>query len=291
MKYQISINQKAIIDNGLNIKGTSLETWALLDFLLFFQNANNLKKIQVDGREFIWINYKYIMENSPLCNFYNQSIKKHLDLLLNLNLIELYKEKSNDIYFRFTHKIECLFIDKNFTDLGKNLPTPRENFTNPLGKNLPTIIINNQEYINNNNNNIKEKNIKKEKKSLKNQALDLFKENEKEIKDFFSFEDWFEWVEYKIKKENKLTILTFSKNIKQLISFGHNAKLSIERSISAGWSGLFEIKQTNKAKAINYDNMFENPNGSDDFWCELIENGEYPSCENRKNLEKNSKNT
>lgn len=289
MKYQISINQKAIIDNGLNVKGTSLETWALLDFLLFFQNANNLKKIQVDGREFLWINYKYIIENSPLCNFYNQSIKKHLELLLNLNLIELYKEKNNDMYFRFTHKIECIFIDKNFTDLDKNLPTTRENFTDPLGKNLPTIIINNQEYINNNN--IKEKNIKKEKNPLKNQALDLFKENENEIKDFFSFEDWLEWVEYKIKKENKLTILTFSKNIKQLISFGYNAKLSIERSISAGWSGLFEIKQTNKAKTINYDNMFQNPNGSDDFWGELIENGEYPSCENRKNLEKNSKNT
>ncbi|HED5364307.1 TPA: hypothetical protein R5B02_001608 [Campylobacter jejuni] len=146
-------------------------------------------------------------------------------------------------------------------------------------------IYNNNKY---NNNKI---NKNKEKKSLKNQALDLFEENKKEIKDFFSFEDWLEWVEYKIKKENKLTILTFSKNIKQLIRFGYNAKLSIERSISAGWSGLFEIKQTNKAKAINYDNMFENPNGSDDFWGELIENGEYPSCENRKNLEKNSKNT
>ena len=140
----------------------------------------------------------------------------------------------------------------------------------------------------------KEKNIKKEKKSskeiLRDEAINLFNSLENEIK-HFSLQDWLEWVEYKIKKENKLTILTFSKNIKQLISFGYNAKLSIERSISAGWSGLFEIKQTNKAKAINYDNMFENPNGSDDFWGELIENGEYPSCENRKNLEKNYKNT
>lgn len=156
--------------------------------------------------------------------------------------------------------------------------TIKNDTINPC-KNYSVLTIYNKNKDNNN-----KINKNKEKKSLKNQALDLFKKNENEIKDFFSFEDWFEWVEYKIKKENKLTILTFSKNIKQLISFGYNAKLSIERSISAGWSGLFEIKQTNKAKAINYDNMFENPKGSNDFWCELIENGEYPSCENRKNL-------
>ncbi|ALW15590.1 hypothetical protein RC26_02540 [Campylobacter jejuni] len=169
--------------------------------------------------------------------------------------------------------------------LNDSVNTCKNDSVNTCKNDSVLTIYNNNKY---NNNKI---NKNKEKKSLKNQALDLFKENEKDIKDFFSFEDWLEWVEYKIKKENKLTILTFSKNIKQLISFGYNAKLSIERSISAGWSGLFEIKQTNKAKAINYDNMFENPNGSDDFWGELIENGEYPSCENRKNLEKNSKNT
>ena len=137
-----------------------------------------------------------------------------------------------------------------------------------------------------NNNKI---NKNKEKNSLKNQALDLFNENENEIKDFFSFEDWFEWVEYKIKKENKLTILTFSKNIKQLISFGHNAKLSIERSISAGWSGLFEIKtqfNSSNSKSINYDNMFESSESTSEFWNELIENGEYPSSEVRENIKK-----
>ncbi|WP_299546218.1 hypothetical protein, partial [uncultured Helicobacter sp.] len=76
MKFSISINQKAIVDNGFNIKGSSLETWALLDFLLFFQNANNLKKINKDDKCYIWINYKYIINNSPLCHFYNASIKK-----------------------------------------------------------------------------------------------------------------------------------------------------------------------------------------------------------------------
>ncbi|HEH6263737.1 TPA: hypothetical protein SHR85_001656 [Campylobacter jejuni] len=189
-------------------------------------------------------------------------------------------------YYNINYEIVISILNESDNTLKNDTLNPCKNERVNTFKNYSVLTIYNKNKDNNN-----KINKNKEKNSLKNKALDLFNENEKEIKDFFSFEDWFEWVEYKIKKENKLTILTFSKNIKQLISFGYNAKLSIERSISAGWSGLFEIKQTNKAKAINYDNMFENPNGSDDFWGELIENGEYPSCENRKNLEKNSKNT
>ncbi|EDK9115209.1 hypothetical protein GHK77_09055 [Campylobacter jejuni] len=189
-------------------------------------------------------------------------------------------------YYNINYEMVISILNESDNTLKNYTINPCKNERVNTCKNDSVLTIYNKNKDNNN-----KINKNKEKISLKNQALDLFKKNENEIKDFFSFEDWFEWVEYKIKKENKLTILTFSKNIKQLISFGHNAKLSIERSISAGWSGLFEIKQTNKAKAINYDNMFENPNGSDDFWGELIENGEYPSCENRKNLEKKSKNT
>ena len=43
MKYNIQINQLAIIENGFNIKGTNLDTWALLDFLVFFNSAKNHK--------------------------------------------------------------------------------------------------------------------------------------------------------------------------------------------------------------------------------------------------------
>lgn len=184
-------------------------------------------------------------------------------------------------YYNINYEMVISILNESDNTLKNDTLNPCKNERVNTFKNDSVLTIYNKNKDNNN-----KINKNKEKNSLKNQALDLFNENENEIKDFFSFEDWFEWVEYKIKKENKLTILTFSKNIKQLISFGHNAKLSIERSISAGWSGLFEIKQTNKAKAINYDNMFENPNGSYDFWNELIENGEYPSSEVRENIKK-----
>ena len=45
MKFTININQLAIIENELNIKGTTLDTWALFDFLLFFNGAKNHKTL------------------------------------------------------------------------------------------------------------------------------------------------------------------------------------------------------------------------------------------------------
>lgn len=166
MKYSMQINQLAIIENGFNIKGTSLDTWALLDFLVFFNSAKNHKILNKNGIAYIWINYNYIQDSMPLCSLYKQAIKKHLELLQEIGLIELIKDDSNNVYFTFTELIECLFVSKkNSTHLSKNLPTPKKDFTQPLSKNLPsTININNKDSIKNDNLYIqKEKNTKKEK--------------------------------------------------------------------------------------------------------------------------------
>ena len=165
MKYNIQINQLAIMDNGFNIKGTNIETWALLDFVVFFNSAKNHKTLNKNGISYIWINYNYIQDSMPLCNLYKQAIKKHLDLLQEIGLIELIKDDSNNVYFTFTELMECLFVsEKNSTHLSKNLPTPKKDFTHPLGKILPsTININNQQEEKNNNLKEKEKNTKKEK--------------------------------------------------------------------------------------------------------------------------------
>ena len=101
MKYSIQINQLAIMENGFNIKGTNLDTWALLDFLVFFNSAKNHKTLMKNGINYVCINYTHIQNSLPLCNFYKQSVKKHLELLQQIGLIDLIKDNSNNVYYTF----------------------------------------------------------------------------------------------------------------------------------------------------------------------------------------------
>lgn len=86
----------------------------------------------------------------------------------------------------------------------------------------------------------KEKNIKKEKKSISEQALELYQLNQ-----YFSLDDWREWCEYKNARCKNLTLQTFKQNFIFLIGLGSSAKASISQSINNNWQGLFEVKQSN----------------------------------------------
>ena len=85
-----------------------------------------------------------------------------------------------------------------------------------------------------------EKNIKKVAKSIFDEALELYPQDEKLN---FSYDEWKEWVEYKKSRSKNLTILTFKKNLEQLKSFGNLAKEAIDNSISNNWVGLFKPQQ------------------------------------------------
>ena len=87
MKYTIKINQSAIIENHFNIKGTTLDTWALFDFLDLC--ATTHEKLEKDGEFWFWVNFHYLQYALPLCNFNEKKIKKHLDSLEKIGLIEL----------------------------------------------------------------------------------------------------------------------------------------------------------------------------------------------------------
>ena len=97
----------------------------------------------------------------------------------------------------------------------------------------------------------KEKNIKKEKKSIFDEALELYPQDEKLS---FSYDDWLEWVEYKKTRSKNLTILTFKKNLEQLKSFGNLAKDAIDNSISNNWVGLFKPQQNINQNQSNNTN-------------------------------------
>ena len=71
----------------------------------------------------------------------------------------------------------------------------------------------------------------------------------------YSYDDWKEWVEYKTSIGKNLTILTFKKNLKQLIDFGDLAKVAIDTSISNNWVGLFPPHQKITPNASNATNI------------------------------------
>ena len=117
----------------------------------------------------------------------------------------------------------------------------------------------NNNIINNNNkeknnkeiNNTNSKNIKKVAKSIFDEALELYPQDEKLS---FSYDEWQEWVEYKKARSKNLTILTFKKNLQQLKSFGNLAKEAIDNSISNNWVGLFKPQQTINQNQSNNTN-------------------------------------
>ena len=87
LKNTIHINQLAIVCRGYNIKGATLDTWALFDCL----GNLSLKDREQDaeGGGWFWVNSYYIKTMLPLCRFNKEKIKKHLDLLEEAGLIEL----------------------------------------------------------------------------------------------------------------------------------------------------------------------------------------------------------
>ena len=87
LKNHIHINQLAIVCRGYNIKGATLDTWALFDFLYNYSKAT--REQDAEGGGWFWVNSYYIKTMLPLCRFNKEKIKKHLDLLEKAGLIEL----------------------------------------------------------------------------------------------------------------------------------------------------------------------------------------------------------
>lgn len=62
MKYTIfGFSQSLMVEQGLNISDAGI-----LRFMVDFYHTGKMRKTTVDGREYIWINYRYVAENLPI---------------------------------------------------------------------------------------------------------------------------------------------------------------------------------------------------------------------------------
>lgn len=95
---------------------------------------------------------------------------------------------------------------------------------------------------------------KSSKEVLLDYASEIYKNELKNNNLAFSKEQWLEWVDYKLKRQYRLTKRTLELNLKQLCDFGADAYNAIQNSISCGYQGLFLNKSfKNQSKKIEYN--------------------------------------
>lgn len=97
-KWYLFVDQSYVVKSKLNIKGTSLNTWALLSYL----NEYYLND-EVDYNSHYLINKRRIIKDMAICRFNPKSLTKHLNLLKDLGLIDILVERKR-MYFKVTLK-------------------------------------------------------------------------------------------------------------------------------------------------------------------------------------------
>lgn len=149
MRYSFTVNQKAIIDNNLNIDVIDA---CLIDYLVMFSMSNSIIKIHEDGKTFFFFSHDKIVEDCPILGLKKDSVYRRLKKLSDIGLLEQYS-KSKVIkmtMYSITDKVQLLY-NQNKSDTSETHPinignsSVRHTDENPMYSN-----ISNNSYINNN---------------------------------------------------------------------------------------------------------------------------------------------
>lgn len=173
MKYNININQYAVIRNNLQLDVTDL---AIFDFIKDFANSKACTKLQTPEGIFFWLSHQLIINEMPILNIKTkQGIIKRINNLIEAQLI-IRHPNTNEYQkpmYSFGQKYDLL----TFNDTETNVYTSKQMFRPPLNDCLQ-VPVNERLDDNNINNyhNIEENNNKQEK--IKNKKETTFRESE-----------------------------------------------------------------------------------------------------------------
>jgi hypothetical protein len=115
IKYTLIINQFGITEQGL-WKDTDTKDWIILDFLFNLFIMDKAKRIIIEGREMVWVNYPYLIESLPALKLKPQSAKRtiirRIKKLRKLEFIKTYKAPDNTLYFRLTDHVNSVYCNQ-----------------------------------------------------------------------------------------------------------------------------------------------------------------------------------
>lgn len=99
MKYNININQKAVIDLNLHLDVVDM---AIFDFIKDFSNSKGCLKVFIEGKQYFWISHSKIISDLPIIRITSrQGIIKRINKLIDSELIERIEVDLQKSYYCF----------------------------------------------------------------------------------------------------------------------------------------------------------------------------------------------
>lgn len=159
MKYNININQKAIVDLGLDLDVIDA---TILDWMKDFALSNKILKIHHEGETYFFFAYEKILKDLPIINIKKDTIYRRIKKMAEQNIIIPHpnNQELNKPFYKFSELFNSLNFDIGF----KSEPSdynpkkvgiesePSEIFPYPYGfKSEPPTDLNPNDYNINNN--------------------------------------------------------------------------------------------------------------------------------------------
>src|SRR5438477_8206913 len=113
MRTGLYIPQRAIVEKKL-LGNITADGWLLLDYLRRWANCKNVKKVQVNGREFFWIKYAQACRELPILFPHRPCLRTQINKMVQLvaslkkhGLIDSIRARSR-CYIHITEKAQEL---------------------------------------------------------------------------------------------------------------------------------------------------------------------------------------
>ncbi len=128
MKYNININQKTIIDSGIDI---DYKDAAILDTCMVFCHSSSCVKMEFSGKIYYWFNHSKIATELPLLSLKKDSVYRRMKKMCDLGLISQHpdNDRMGKSFYCFEDSTLGLYTepsDKKPNTLGKPSAKPSD---------------------------------------------------------------------------------------------------------------------------------------------------------------------